>query len=73
MSFASPIQGGGNKVGGGPTIYVVSFPMVLQEVKCPVSGCTSVAHIGVRLREHFMYRHFRSKVAVVQEGAEPLP
>ena len=30
---------GVNEVGGGPNIYVVSFPRVLQDVKCPVSGC----------------------------------
>ena len=58
---------------GGPTIYVVSFPLVLQEVKFPVLGCPSVAHNTGILRENFMYCHFRSKVLVVQEVTEPLP
>ena len=52
---------------------MVSFPKVLQEVICTVPGCPVVAHSAGRLRENFMFRHFRSKVAVVQEGKEPLP
>ena len=52
---------------------MVFFPKVLQEVICPVPGCPSVAHSAGRLCEHFMFRHFRSKVAVVQEGKETLP
>ena len=63
---------GANKVGGGTTTYVVSFPRVLKKVKCPVPGCPAIAHSVGRLQEHFMYRHFQSKVAVVQEGVEPL-
>ena len=54
-------------------LYVVHFPRVLQEVKCLLLGCPAVAHSMGRLQEHFMYRHLRSKVAVVQEGLEPLP
>ena len=52
---------------------MVSFPRVLQEVKFPVTGYSEVAHSVGRLCEHFMYRKFKSKVAVVQEGTEPLP
>ena len=33
-----------NGVGGCPTTYIVSLPRVLQEVKCSVLGCLSVAH-----------------------------
>ena len=47
--------------------------MVLQEIRCPVPGCPAVAHSAGRLSECFMYRYFRYKVAVVQEGKEPLP
>ena len=64
---------GVGEVGGGTTTYVVSFPKVLQEVICPVPGFPVVAHSAGRLREHFMFCHFISKVAVVQEGKEPLP
>ena len=59
--------------GGEPTTYVVSLPWVLNMVKCPVTGCTAVAHSVGRLRKHFMYRHFCSRVAVVQEGKETMP
>ena len=36
-------------------------------------GVLAVAYSAVCLREHFIHRHFRSKVLVVQEGAELLP
>ena len=36
-------------------------------------GCMEKAHSTGRMREHLMYGHFRSKVAVLQEGSEPLP
>ena len=62
-----------DKLGRGPTIYVVSFPRVLQEVKCPVTGCPEVAHSAGRIHKHFIYRHFQSKVVVVQDRVEPLP
>ena len=68
-----PQTRGVDEVRAGPNTYVVSFPKVLQEVRYPVPGCPSVAHSAVTLCEHFMFRHFRSKVAVVQEGKKPLP
>ena len=67
-----PHTRGVDKVGGGPTTYVVSLPRLLQEVKCLVLWFPAVAHSEVQLREHFMYHHFWSRVTVVQEGAEPL-
>ena len=67
-----PQTRGGDKVRGVPTTYVVSFPRVLQELKCLVPGFPEVAHSSGILREHFMYHHFWSNVAVVQEGEEPL-
>ena len=63
---------GVDEVGGGPSTYLVSFPRLLQEVKCPVPGCSVEVHSAGRLREHFMYRHFRSKVVVFQYMAELL-
>ena len=56
---------------GGPTTYVVSFTSILKSVECPVSGCQEMYHSVGRMRENFMYRHFRSKVAVLQEGSDP--
>ena len=52
---------------------VVYLPKVVQEVRCPVPGCTAVEHIAGRLRENFIFRHLRSKVAVLQERKETLP
>ena len=54
-----------DEVGGVPTTYVVSFPKVIQEVRCPVPGCPVVSHSAGRLREHFMFCHFRYRVVVV--------
>ena len=55
------------KIGrGGPMTYVVSFPQVLKTVICPVPVFPSVAHSVGRMREHFMYRHFFSGIAVAQ-------
>ena len=68
-----PQKRGIDEVGGGTTTYVVSFTKAIQEAICPVPGCPAVAHSAGRLREHFMFWHFRSKVAVVQEEKEPLP
>ena len=39
-----PQTRGVDEVGRGPTKYVVSFPKVLQEVRCPVPGFPAVAH-----------------------------
>ena len=47
--------------------YMVYFPWVLKTVKYLVPGCPEVAHIAGRMREHFMYRHFFSRMAVMQE------
>ena len=49
------------------------FPKVLQEVRFPVPGCPAVAHSAVLLPKYFMFFYFRSKVAVFQDGKEPLP
>ena len=57
----------------GLSTYVVSLLKVLQEVKCPVPGCLEVVYSTGALRGHFMYHHFISKVAVVQEGTDMMP
>ena len=51
---------------------MVYFSRVLQTVKCPVPRCPSVSHSVGKLRNNFMYCHFRYKVDVVQEGVEAL-
>ena len=59
--------------GGGLEVYKVSFPWILKSVDCQVEGCPAKAKTPERLREHFMFRHWKSKVAILQEGPEPLP
>ena len=39
-----PQMRGFDEVGGGPTTYVLPFPRVLQELKCPLPGCLAVAY-----------------------------
>ena len=34
---------GVNMGGGGPTIYVVSFPRILKSVECPVPGFPEIS------------------------------
>ena len=38
-----------------------------------MEGCPANAKKPVRLREHFMFRHWKSKVAILQEVPETLP
>ena len=67
-------EGGGDREGGGGVVtYVVSFPWVLKAVIFPLPGCPAVAHSFGRMREHFMYRHFFSRIVVFEEGMETLP
>ena len=59
--------------GGGPVTYVVSFPRVLNTVKCPVIGCLEAVHSVGPIREDFVLQKHFSLIAVVQEGKEPCP
>ena len=59
--------------GVGSDTYVVSFPHTLKSVDFLLEGCPSRANTSEILREHFMYRHWKVKVAVVQEVPAPLP
>ena len=59
--------------GGGLEIYKVSFTRMLKLVHCPVEVCPAKEKDPGRIREHFMFHHSKSKVAILQEGPEPLP
>ena len=59
--------------GGGPDTYVVSFLWVLELVAYLVDGCPERVNNPGRLREHFMYLHWKSKVVIIQEVPELLP
>ena len=55
---------------GGGVTYVVTLPKVLKMARCLVIGCPAVAHCAGCLRGNFIYIHFLSRVAVLQEGKE---
>ena len=59
-------EGGGDREGGGGVSYVVYLPRVLKTVRYQVPGWLAVAHSAGWMREHFMYRHFFARLAVVQ-------
>ena len=46
---------------------------VLTLVACLVEGCLARAQKLGRLREHFMYRHWKANIAILQEVPPPLP
>ena len=58
---------------GGLEVYKVSFPRILNLMDYSVKGCPAKEKAPGRLREHFMFRHWKSKVAILQEGPELLP
>ena len=58
---------------GGPETYKVSLLQILKSVECPVEGFRSRANTPVILRENLMYRRWKLKVTIMQEGPEPLP
>ena len=58
---------------GGLEVYKVSFYRILKSEEFPVEGCPAKAKTPGRLRENFMFRHWKSKVAIFHERLEPLP
>ena len=52
---------------------MVYFHRVLKTMLCPVPGSLAIENIVGRLWEHFIYRHFHSRVELVQERRETLP
>ena len=56
--------------GGGPETYRVCFPRILKLVVFLVNGCLSRKNNPGRLKRHFMYQHWNSKVSILQEGPE---
>ena len=54
-------------------VYKVSLPRIIKSVDCPVEGFSAKGKTPVRLRENFMFFHWKSKVDILQEGPEPLP
>ena len=59
--------------GGGLEVYKVSFHWILKLVDCPVEGCPAKEETPGRLKENFMFCHWKLKVDIMQEVPEPLP
>ena len=57
---------------GGLDTYAVSFPQVLKSVVCPMYGCPARDHNLGKIRENFMYWHWKAEIAIVQEGPTPI-
>ena len=51
----------------------MSFLQILKFVECLIEGYLVRANTKGILSEHFMYRNWKSKVAIMQEELEPLP
>ena len=69
IKWYSTASGSGADVGGGGSeTSKVSLPRILNLVECLVEGCMARGENPGRLSEHFMYQHWKSKVAIVQEG-----
>ena len=47
---------------GGPETYAVSFMWILKLVNFLVEGCLARVNNPGRIRDHFMYLHWNSKV-----------
>ena len=57
--------------GGGSDTYVVYLPRVLTLVVCTVEWLPARGQKLGRLREHFMYRHWKAQVSILQGGGVP--
>ena len=53
--------------GGGMGTYVVSLPRVLSPLDFLVEVRQVKTHTPGRLREYFMYRHWKAQVEILQE------
>jgi len=62
-----------DSAGRQPAEYRVSFPKTLRCLICPVEGCGGSARSHEGLRRHFMHRHVRDTLVILQEGSHPLP
>ena len=59
--------------GGGRETYVVYLPCVMTSMAFTVGGCLEMDHTLVRLWKNFMYRHWDTRVIILQDVPPPLP
>jgi hypothetical protein len=58
---------------GPPARYCISFPSYADSINCPVDGCPGRATNRNNLRRHFMHRHVRDELVILEEGTALLP
>ena len=74
-----PSEGGGGGGGesrdrdGTPAQYWVSFPTILDGLRCPVEGCQGTAASRTNLRVHFAHKHPRDSIVIMGEGKQSHP
>ena len=67
-------QGGGTPPPPGEAqTYRVSFWKTLLQLRCPVSGCLGGASNWSNLQVHFMHRHLKDTIMILEEGDRPYP
>jgi hypothetical protein len=58
---------------GLPAEYRVSFPKTVSKIDCPIEGCPGRATSRANLHIHFIHRHARDTLAILEEGTFPNP
>ena len=56
-----------------PRIYRVSFPIASRSIGCPVGECEGQATTHTNLCIHFVQRHVRKMIGILEEGNQPHP
>ena len=59
--------------GVGRETYRVYFPKYLLQLRCLVEGCLGWALRQTNLNIHFVHRHIRDTVLILEEGNRPYP
>eukprot|EP00978_Attheya_sp_CCMP212_P005927 scaffold13219_cov61-Attheya_sp.AAC.3 len=53
--------------------YIVSFPKTVSLINCPIKGCPGKATSRAYLHTHFMHRHVKDTLIILDEGTFPHP
>ena len=56
-----------------PRLYRVSLPRAARSIGCPVGSCEGRATTRTNLQIHFVYRHVRDTVVIMEEVNHPYP
>ena len=56
-----------------PRLYRVSFPRYTGYIGCLVGGCKGWLTTCTNLQIHFVHRHMRDTIVIIEEGNYPRP